>query len=73
MKKKADEAIKHEKQLEKDAEDLKSRLNASNAELDVTLSANRNYSIELSKAKHTNEQLSEQLEAIQKEKRRLVG
>jgi hypothetical protein len=52
---------------------LKNRLNASNIDLEVALQANRNFSSELNKSKHTNEQITEQLEGALKEKRRLTG
>jgi hypothetical protein len=59
--------------LEKEVDDLKNHLNETDAELDAALQANRNYGVELSKAKHVSEQISEQLEVSQKEKRRLAG
>ena len=52
---------------------MKNRLHASNVELEATLQANKSYTIELTKLKHSNEQFAEQLEASQKEKRRLAG
>jgi hypothetical protein len=73
IKRRADDAERHEKQLEKDNEDLNNSLADSNAELESALHANRNYSNELTKYKHQSDQLSEQLGSIQKEKRRLAG
>ena len=52
---------------------MKNRLTNSNTDLEVALQANRNFSVELSKYKHAHEQVTEQLEAVQKEKRRLTG
>lgn len=46
-------------------------MSLANGELDAAYQAARNHAIELSRCKHLNEQLSEQLETLQKEKRRL--
>jgi chromosome segregation ATPase len=50
---------------------LKNKLSLANAELDAAYQAARNHAIELSRCKHLNDQLSEQLETTQKDKRRL--
>jgi chromosome segregation ATPase len=70
-KKRADDATRHEKQLEKDCEELKSKLSLANAELETSYQTNRNHLSEMSKYKHLNENYVEQLDIIQKEKRRL--
>lgn len=72
-KKRADEATKHEKQLEKELEEYKTKLSIANAEIDTAFQASRNHALELSKYKHLNEQMSEQLELVQKDKRRISG
>ena len=50
---------------------MKTKLSSANAELDAAYQAARNHAIELSRCKHLNDQLTEQLETTQKEKRRL--
>ena len=72
-KKRADEATKHEKQLEKELDEYKTKLSIANAEIDTAFQASRNHALELSKYKHLNEQMSEQLELVQKDKRRISG
>jgi chromosome segregation ATPase len=52
-------------------EELKNKLSNANAELDAAFQSSRNHASELSKYKHLNDQLAEQLELIQKEKRKL--
>jgi hypothetical protein len=68
-----DEVTKHEKQLEKECEDLRIKLTLANTELDETLITNRALTTELSKFRHLSEQYSEQLDASLKEKRKLSG
>lgn len=69
-KKRADEASKNEKNLEREAEELKAKLNVANAELESVYQSSRTHHSELSKYKHLNEHLTEQVEIFQKEKRK---
>ncbi|CAF0735017.1 unnamed protein product [Brachionus calyciflorus] len=69
--KRADDAVKHEKALEKENEELRTKLGIANGELDAAYQAARNHQSELSKYKHLSTQLSEQLDALQKDKRRI--
>ncbi len=71
--KRADEAIRRNKQLEKEVDDARHRLSQLSAELESALQANRNYQSELVKVKSLNEQLAEQIEIITRDKRRLQG
>ena len=73
LKKRADDALKHEKALEKDNEELKSKLSLANIELDEAFQSSRTHASELSKHKHLAETLAEQLESLQKEKRKQSG
>lgn len=59
--------------MEKELEEYKSKLSIANAEIETAYQASRNYASELSKYKNLNEQMSEQLELVQKDKRRLSG
>ena len=72
-KKRADEASKNEKNLEREAEELKAKLNVANAELESVYQSSRTHHSELSKYKHLNEHLTEQVEIFQKEKRKTSG
>ena len=71
--KRADEAIRRNKQLEKETDDLRHRFSQINAELESALQANRNYQSELVKVKSLNEQFAEQIDIITRDKRRLQG
>ena len=68
-----DEAVRRNKQLEKEADDARSRLSQLSAELESALQANRNYQSELIKVKSLNEQFVEQIDIITRDKRRLQG
>ena len=57
--------------MEKENDELRTKLGIANAELDAAYQASRNHQSELSKFKHLSQQLSEQLEALQKDKRRI--
>lgn len=59
--------------MEKEADDARHRLSQISAELESALQANRNYQSELVKVKSLNEQFSEQIEIITRDKRRLQG
>lgn len=59
--------------MEKENEELRSKLGIANGELDAAYQASRNFQSELSKFKHLSQQLSEQLETLQKDKRRISG
>lgn len=50
---------------------MKTKLNLANTELDTAFQASRTHASELSRYRHLNEQLAEQLEIIQKDKRRI--
>lgn len=52
---------------------MRHRLSQATAELESALQANRNYQSELLKVKSLNEQLSEQIEIVTRDKRRLQG
>jgi len=73
QRKRADEAVRRNKQLEKEADDARQRLSQLSAELESALQAYRNYQSELIKVKSLNEQLTEQIEIITRDKRRLQG
>jgi hypothetical protein len=72
-KKRVEDATKHEKNLEKENEELKIKLNLANTDLDAAFQSSRHHASELSKFKHLSEQLNEQLDAVQKDKRKLSG
>ncbi len=72
-KKRAEDISKHEKALEKENEELKLKLNLANSEIEAAFQASRNHASELSKYKHLSEQLGEQLDIVQKDKRKLSG
>lgn len=57
--------------MEKENEELRSKLSIANAELDAAYQASRNHQSELSKYKHLSQQMSEQLDTMQKDKRRI--
>ena len=59
--------------MEKEVDDARHRLNHISAELESALQANRNYQSELVKVKSLNEQLTEQIDIITRDKRRLQG
>ncbi|CAF1258268.1 unnamed protein product [Rotaria magnacalcarata] len=69
--KRADEAVRRNKQLEKEVDESRQRLNQLNAELASAVQANHNYQSELLKVKSLNEQFTEQIEIITRDKRRL--
>lgn len=48
-------------------------MSQANAELESAVQANRNYQSELVKVKSLTEQLSEQVEIVNRDKRRLQG
>ncbi len=73
LKQHAGDAERHQRQLEKDNEDLKNNLADSITELEIASTTSRSHYNELTKYKHQHEQLAEQLNAVQKEKRRLIG
>jgi chromosome segregation ATPase len=70
-KKKCDEVVKREKALDKEAEELRTKLTIANAELDAAFHSSRTHASELSRYKHLTDQLSEQLDTLQKDKRKL--
>jgi myosin heavy chain 1/2/3/4/8/13/7B/15 len=70
-KKKAEDSVKHEKQLEKENEELKIKLNLANSDLDAAFNSSRHHASELSKYKHLSDQLTEQLDNVQKDKRKV--
>jgi hypothetical protein len=72
-KKKAEDSVKHEKLLEKENEELKIKLNLANSDLDAAFNSSRHHASELSKYKHLSEQLTEQLDNVQKDKRKVSG
>lgn len=59
--------------MEKEADEARHRLSQLSAELESALQAYRNYQSELVKVKSLNEQLTEQIEIITRDKRRLQG
>lgn len=71
--KRADDAVRRNKQLEKEADESRHRLSQATAELESAVQANRNYQSELVKVKSLNEQLTEQIDIITRDKRRLQG
>ena len=64
---------KQEKLLLKENEELKAKLSVASMEAETLYTQNRNLSNDLSKYKNLNDQLSEQVEASQKERRKLLG
>jgi predicted nucleic acid-binding Zn-ribbon protein len=71
--KRADDATRRNKQLEKEMDDARHRLSQVSAELESAVQANRNYQSELVKVKSLNEQFAEQIDIITRDKRRLQG
>lgn len=69
--KRADDASKNEKFLERENEELKTKLSLANTELESTFQSSRNHHSELSKFKHLSEHLNEQLDIFHKEKRKM--
>ena len=65
--------MRRNKQLEKETDEARHRLSQLSAELESALQANRNYQSELVKVKSLNEQFTEQIEIITRDKRRLQG
>ena len=65
--------MRRNKQLEKEVDESRQRLSQLNAELESAVQANRNYQSELIKVKSLSEQLTEQIEIITRDKRRLQG
>jgi chromosome segregation ATPase len=65
-----DESIKIEKTLNKEVEDMRARFTQISTELETSYQTARQFSNDLSKQKHVNEQLAEQIESMIKEKRR---
>ena len=54
-------------------DESRQRLSQLNAELESAVQANRNYQSELVKVKSLSEQLTEQIEIVNRDKRRLQG
>lgn len=70
-KRRVEEIAKHEKTLSAENEELKIKLNLANTDLDSAFNSSRHHASELSKFKHLSEQLTEQLDTVQKDKRKL--
>ncbi|CAF1134894.1 unnamed protein product [Adineta steineri] len=71
QRRRADEAVRRNKQLENETQDARQRLNQISAEFESALQANRNYQSELVKLKSLNEQFTEQIDIVTRDKRRL--
>lgn len=59
--------------MEKEVDESRQRLSHISAELESSVQANRNYQSELVKVKSLNEQFTEQIEIVNRDKRRLQG
>lgn len=72
FKKKSEESVKREKHLITEIDELKNKMLGQSTEIQSGEQNARLQSAEISKHKHLNDQLMEQLEAFQREKRRLT-
>ena len=73
FKKKSEEIAKREKTINAECEELKNKITSLNSELDASHQVSRTQTNEIAKYKSLNEQMMEQLESFQREKRRLNG
>ena len=71
MRKKIEEGLKREKNLNAEHEEFKNKIASLNSEVQSNEQSARMQASEISKHKNLNDQLMEQLEAYQREKRRL--
>lgn len=59
--------------LERELDEAKNKLTIASVDLESAMQTSRNYSNDLAKSKHHNDQLAEQFESALKEKRKLIG